>query len=89
MDGKQPRYSDGMTLKETADLLLERGAHDAIELDGGGSASLAVRDAGGSSILLSRPSHTRIPGRQRPVANHLGVRFKSGNDGAEERNASR
>ncbi len=49
------------------------GAHDAIELDGGGSATLAGRDAQERPCLLSRPVHTKIPGRQRPVANHLGL----------------
>lgn len=73
VDGKQPRYSLGLTGHELARLLLRMGASDAIELDGGGSATMAGRDARGRPTLLNRPCHTKIPGRQRPVANHLGV----------------
>lgn len=75
VDGKQPRYSEGLTLKETADLLIRLGATDAIQLDGGGSSILAARDDRGRPVLLSRPCHTKIPGRQRPVANFLGLVF--------------
>jgi hypothetical protein len=75
VDGKQPRYSLGMTLDEISDLLIRLGADDAIQLDGGGSSTLAARDGDGRAVLLNRPCHTKIPGRQRPVANFLGVVF--------------
>lgn len=74
VDGRQPGYSEGMSLPELAALMIEMGAHDAIELDGGGSATLAVAGDGGAEVI-NCPIHTRIPGRQRPVASHLGVRF--------------
>ena len=73
VDGKQPRYSEGMTLGELADTLVGLGASAAIQLDGGGSSTLAARDESGRAVLLSRPCHTKIPGRQRPVANFLGI----------------
>ena len=40
IDGRQAPYSDGMTLRETAELMLGLGARDAINLDGGGSSAL-------------------------------------------------
>ena len=75
IDGKQPRYSEGMSMTELAELMAQNGIHNAINLDGGGSSTLAYRDADGRVRLLSRPCHTSIPGRQRPVANHLGLKF--------------
>lgn len=74
VDGRQHGYSEGLTLPELAALLVELGVHDAIELDGGGSATLVVEGDDGEPVVLSSPIHERIPGRERPVANHLGVR---------------
>jgi hypothetical protein len=50
-DGYQPGYSIGMTQKELAALFLEFGATNAMELDGGGSATMWV-----DGKLASRPS---------------------------------
>ena len=44
-----------------------------MNLDGGGSTSIAIDDGRGGVRLLNSPIHTRIPWRERPVANHLGV----------------
>lgn len=74
VDGRQRGWSEGMTLPELSVLLVELGAHDAIELDGGGSATLVTEGEDGRPVVLSSPIHERIPGRERPVANHLGVR---------------
>lgn len=71
-DGKQPGYAEGMTYGEVADLLLELGVDEAVEFDGGGS-SVMVANLGDQIEVLSRPSHQRIPGRERPVATHLGI----------------
>lgn len=72
VDGKQPGYSTGLSLHGLAQLMRERGITDAIELDGGGSATLAWKN-NKKVELLNRPSHTKIPGRERPVANQLVV----------------
>ena len=53
-----------MMLREVAELLLSVGAYDSIKLDGGGLATLGARDSDRQPHLLSRPSHTKIPGRQ-------------------------
>lgn len=46
----------GLTLPQAADLLLFVGAANAINLDGGGSTTLAVRDADGTPRIINRPS---------------------------------
>ncbi|MEI7556926.1 phosphodiester glycosidase family protein [Candidatus Chlorohelix sp.] len=50
-DGYQPGFSIGTTQKEFADLFLEFGATTAMELDGGGSSTMAL-----DGKLVSRPS---------------------------------
>jgi len=76
IDGRQPRYSEGVTLQELARLLQDHGAYNAINLDGGGSSSLVVEKKPGKTMRLNCPVHTGIPGRERPVANHLGIRAR-------------
>jgi hypothetical protein len=57
IDGRQPPYSDGTTLRETAEIMLALGARDALNLDGGGSSALVFRDpASGSLRIANRPS---------------------------------
>lgn len=72
VDGRQPKYSEGVTLEELAQILLDLGADMALNLDGGGSSTLVTAGVTGPE-LLSSPIHTNIAMRQRPVANHLGV----------------
>lgn len=73
VDGRQPGYSEGVSLSELTALLVEYGAYHAINLDGGGSTTLAWRAPDGSAQVLNSPIHNRIPGRERPIANHLGI----------------
>ena len=73
VDGKQPAYSEGLTLEEATDLLVEQGAHTAIQLDGGGSATLVRQEADGRVRLVNTPTNFRIAGWERVVATHLGV----------------
>ncbi|HEU4404886.1 MAG TPA: phosphodiester glycosidase family protein [Polyangiaceae bacterium] len=73
VDGRQPNYSEGVTLLELSALLRERGAHVALNLDGGGSSALARRRPSGEVELLNCPISNRIPYRERPVANHLAL----------------
>ena len=70
-DGKQPLYSEGTTLGEITELVQELGADTAMRLDGGGSTTAAIATPTGPSLLNS-PAHGKIPGNERPVANHLG-----------------
>lgn len=73
IDGRQPGYSLGATDAETGDWLLRLGAHDALMLDGGGSTALVYADSQGKPVVLNRPIHGLIPGRQRYNGNHLGL----------------
>lgn len=73
VDGRQRWYSEGMTLTELAELLQDLGAHNALNLDGGGSTTLVMMGENGRVQTLNAPFHTRIPMRQRPIANHLGI----------------
>jgi hypothetical protein len=73
VDGKQPAYSEGLTLAEAAELLLKQGAHTAIQLDGGGSATLVRQDVRGRIQLVNTPTNFRIAGWERVVATHLGI----------------
>lgn len=75
VDGKQPRRSVGLTLAALADRLVTLGAHTAVELDGGGSAQLTRRLPGGAVAVVNSPSHQKLPRWERPVANHLVMRF--------------
>jgi hypothetical protein len=70
VDGRQEGYSAGMTLPELARVMLELGARDALNLDGGGSSAMAVRGADGSVRVVNRPSDA---GGERAVANALAV----------------
>ncbi len=73
VDGRQPNYSEGVTIPELDAIVLEHGGYDALNLDGGGSVTLAIEGQNGLPTVLNSPIHNHIPGRERPVANHLGI----------------
>jgi hypothetical protein len=73
IDGRQPFYSDGSTFQELAALLKAQGAYFAMSLDGGGSSTLVIENGDGSPVILNSPIDNYIPGRERPVGNHLGI----------------
>lgn len=62
VDGRQPYFSVGMTLTELAFTMQQLGARDALNLDGGGSTVMAVKNR-----IVNRPSD----GRERGVSNAL------------------
>ena len=73
VDGRQAGYSQGATLEELAQILKDFGAHQAINLDGGGSSTLVAQGTFGRPRVLNSPVNHGLPGRQRPVGNHLGI----------------
>jgi hypothetical protein len=73
VDGRQPNYSEGVTIPELEALIVARGGYNALNLDGGGSVTLAIQGQNGLPEVLNSPIHSHIPGRERPVGNHLGV----------------
>ncbi|MGQ9489707.1 MAG: phosphodiester glycosidase family protein [Anaerolineae bacterium] len=73
VDGHQPGYSEGVTLAELANLMIEFGSREAMNLDGGSSSTMVIRRPDGKSRVVNSPIDRLIPGRERPVANHLGM----------------
>ena len=68
VDGRQSGYSTGVDLEELAELLLSRGVVQALNMDGGGSTTVAVRLPGDPEVsVVNRPSD----GYERAVANSL------------------
>ncbi len=60
LDGRQPGYSNGLNLPDVAEFLRQQGCVYALNLDGGGSAAIAVRKPGDTGLtLLNRPSDGR------------------------------
>jgi hypothetical protein len=71
IDGRRPGYSVGTTTRQTAALMRDLGAVEAVNLDGGGSTAMVVRDVVSGAIrLVNRPSDAA---GERPVANALAV----------------
>jgi len=73
VDGRQPFYSEGATFLELANILIAHGAHFGMSLDGGGSSTMVIESEDGRPRVLNSPIDQHIPGRERAVANHLGV----------------
>lgn len=73
IDGRDPAYSLGAQDEDTAQWLLRFGAHNGINLDGGGSTAMvaAERDCFGNPGHLNVSSN---PGR--PIGSHLGIRIR-------------
>jgi exopolysaccharide biosynthesis protein len=73
VDGRQPDLSIGMTLSDVADEMLKAGCYNAINLDGGGSSVLVMRDPATDKLrVMNSPSDTR----ERAVADVLCVKVK-------------
>jgi hypothetical protein len=73
VDGRQPFYSAGATFDELADILIAHGAYFGMSLDGGGSSTMVIESADGKPVILNSPIDQYVPGRERPVANHIGI----------------
>ena len=76
VDGKRPdTYSAGLNLVEMAQLMVENGAETAMNLDGGGSVTMVVKDPDTEDYtLMNSPSdNTSGPtgGTERSIANCL------------------
>ena len=68
VDGRSSR-SRGYTMVELANLMIDLGADEAVNLDGGGSSTMVARNREGKVAVLEQPLR-RLPalGRQRPRA---------------------
>jgi exopolysaccharide biosynthesis protein len=63
VDGRQPEISKGMSLSELADFLVNIGVYRAVNLDGGGSSAMVIRNK-----IVNSPSDA---GGERSVSNSL------------------
>jgi len=73
VDGRQAGYSEGASIAELIEIVLQYGGYTAMNVDGGGSTDLVVQGSDGWPVVLNSPIDNHIPGRERPVGNHLGV----------------
>lgn len=72
VDGRKPGTATGMSYAQLAAEMLQRGCFTAVNLDGGGSSALVVRDPGSDQQKVQNlPSD----GTERAVGNVLGLRF--------------
>ena len=70
VDGRKPGVALGMNYDELAKEMIRLGCRDALNLDGGGSSVMAVRDvATGQMKMLNEPTD----GHERAVADVLGI----------------
>ena len=75
VDGRQPGHSVGLSVLETARLMLALGAVEAINLDGGGSSQMVIGEQ-----VINRPAELPL----RPVPTALGV-FRSPPDAGDRK----
>jgi exopolysaccharide biosynthesis protein len=70
IDGRRPGVTMGTTLRQTAELMRALGATQALNLDGGGSSALVLRDLEGGAVrVVNSPSDPT----ERAVGNALAV----------------
>ena len=70
VDGRS-RQSRGYTMVELADLMVDLGADEAVNLDGGGSSTMVGRNRNGATAVLNTPSD----GFQRWVSNAVAIEY--------------
>lgn len=81
-DGRDKEKAVGLSLTELADVMLKHGCVDAVNLDGGGSSVLVIRNpADAKQTIVNNPSD----GRERAVANVLGIDIKPARGSATTR----
>ncbi len=76
IDGRQNGYSNGALDSETAYWVLQFGAWNAINMDGGGSTALYMADSVGNPVPINHSSYVAGYGRERYIGSHFGVAAK-------------
>ncbi|HZR18962.1 MAG TPA: phosphodiester glycosidase family protein [Verrucomicrobiae bacterium] len=77
LDGRQNGYSDGALDTETAYWLMQFGAWNGINMDGGGSTAMYMADSAGNAVGLNHSSYLSAYGHERYVGSHFGVYAKA------------
>ena len=72
-DGRQPGYSMGLSTWEVAEMLRYLGADDGLNMDGGGSTTLYIRDKDGMRNLAHY-----IGGYERFLGACMGIYLEEG-----------
>lgn len=81
VDGRQDGHSRGASMLELGELLKKLGAHDALNVDGGGSTAMVVKDLRtGTHGVANQVSELSTTGEgvrmERPVADVIGIRLR-------------
>lgn len=74
VDGRQPGWTEGATPLDSARLLRQLGASDAINFDGGSVVTLVREGRWFGATVLNRPCHPYLTGFERPIGGLLGIR---------------
>jgi GH25 family lysozyme M1 (1,4-beta-N-acetylmuramidase)/uncharacterized protein YgiM (DUF1202 family) len=74
VDGRE--VSEGATYSELAALLISHGAYTGMSFDGGGSSTIVIEGYDRLPRRLNNPVNENTPGRERAVANHLGISLR-------------
>lgn len=79
VDGRRAGYSIGMTYTDLAGVFQRLGCWSAVNLDGGGSTTLVMRDESGVLQVMNRPSDGgELAGQlsiERPTASVVGIQL--------------
>lgn len=71
-DGRSKRESEGLSIPELARVMRWLGCSDAVNLDGGGSSTMYIKEKGDSGVVNHPSDNGRFdPAGQRPVANAI------------------
>jgi hypothetical protein len=73
IDGRQNGYSDGALDTETAYWMIQFGAWNSINMDGGGSTAMYMADSAGAPVALNHSSYLAGTGHERYIGSHFGV----------------
>lgn len=82
VDGRQPGFSEGMSLDELAGFMVNIGCYDAANMDGGGSSVMGIVDVTGKIKILNRPPGPF--GSLRPLPIILTIREKQKNNSSNK-----
>ncbi len=75
IDGRETA-SEGASFSELADLLISYGVYTGMSFDGGGSSTMVIEGVDKRPRVLNTPVNENTVGKERAVANHLGIFLK-------------